>query len=65
MLNLNQIDLDALLAHLRQELDEIEHAILALERRAMANRAGARCRVRRSLCVHVNKAGTKDGVLKR
>lgn len=35
---LNQIDLDALIIHLRQELDNIEQAILALEQMALSKR---------------------------
>jgi hypothetical protein len=61
---LSQVDLDPLIAHLRQELDRIDHAILVLKRMAMAKRAGASGRVRRSFRVHVNKAGTKHRVLK-
>ena len=59
-----QINLDPLIAHLRQELDKIDLAILALERAAMARRAGARGRVRRSFPVHGHKAWTKDRVPK-
>jgi hypothetical protein len=60
----DQINLDLLIAYLRQELDEIDRAILVLKRTAMARRAGARCRARRSFRVHVNEASTKDRVRK-
>ena len=60
----DQIKLDALIAHFRQELDKIDQAILVLERMAMAKEAGARCRVRRNLRVHVHKAWNKDRVRK-
>jgi hypothetical protein len=59
-----QINLDPLIAHLRRELDKIDLAILALERAAMARKAGARCRVRRSFPVHGHNARTKDRVRK-
>ena len=61
---LSQVDLDPLIAHLRQELDKIDYAILVLKRTAMAKRAGASDRVRRRSRVHIHKAGTKDCVLK-
>ena len=60
----DQIKLDALIAHFRQELDKIDQAILVLERAAMAKEAGARCHARRSFRVHVNEAWTKDRVRK-
>ena len=55
----NQITLDALIAHLREELAQIDQAILVLEQMAVAKRARARCRVRREFSVHVDKTGTK------
>ena len=61
---LSQVDLDPLIAHLRQELDKIDQAILVLKRMAMAKRAGASGRVRRRFRVPIHKAGTKDCVLK-
>jgi hypothetical protein len=60
----DQTNLDSLIALLRQELDQIDQAILELKRIAMAREAGARCRVRRNLRVHVHKARSKDRVLK-
>ena len=56
---LNQITLAALIAHLREELAEIDQAILVLEQMAVAKRSLARGRVRRKFSVHVNKTGTK------
>ena len=57
----DQINLGPLIAHLRQELDKIDQAILALERMAMA-KAGARYRVRRNFRVHVHRTWSKDRV---
>jgi hypothetical protein len=45
---LNQIDLDSLLIHLRQELDNIEQAILALEQMALSQRPDVRVPDRRT-----------------
>jgi predicted aminopeptidase len=58
----NQI-LDALIAHLREELAQINQAILVLEQMAIAKRAHARRRVRRKFSVHVNKTWTKHRVV--
>ena len=62
---LDQINLGALIAHLRQELDQIDHLILALERVAMAREAGARLRGRRNLRVRAGKMWTKHHALKK
>ena len=59
---LNQITLDALIAHLREELAEINQAIRVLEQMAMAKDSLARRRVRRKFRVHVNKTWTKHRV---
>ena len=59
----NQITLDALIAHLREELAQINQAILTLEQMAIAKRARARRRVRRKFSVHVNKTWTKHRVV--
>jgi hypothetical protein len=60
---LNQITLDALIAHLREELAEINQAILVLEQVAIAKDPHARRRVRRKFSVHVNKTWTKHRVV--
>jgi hypothetical protein len=56
----DQVNLGALIALLRRELDQINHAILVLERMALGNRARTRTRVRRDFRVRVNKKWTKD-----
>jgi hypothetical protein len=56
---LDQQTLDTLIAHLREDLDQIDRAILSFERMAAAGRARARRRVRRELSAHVDKTWTK------
>lgn len=60
---LNQITLDALIAYLREELAEINQAILVLEQMAIAKNSRARRRARRKFRVHVNKTWTKHRVV--
>jgi hypothetical protein len=55
----NQITLDALITHLREELAQINRAILVLEQMATAKKAHARRRARRKSSVHINKTWTK------
>jgi hypothetical protein len=50
------MDLDALIAHLRLELHEIDQAILALERMAPARRAGGRGGSRRNTALPAARA---------
>jgi len=61
---IDQIDLATLITHLKRELDQIEHAIAALERTAAAKKAGARPRVRHNFRVPGDKMWTKHRVLK-
>jgi chorismate mutase len=58
----NRTDLDGVIGYLRQELDQIDQAIRALERIALAKRVGARGRARPNFRVHVNKRWTKHRV---
>jgi hypothetical protein len=60
---LNQITLAALIAHFREELAQVNQAILALEQIAIAKRARARRRVCRKFSVHVKKTWTKHRVV--
>jgi hypothetical protein len=62
---IDQIDLAALIDHLKRELDQIEQAIAALERTAAAKKAGARSRARHNFRIHGDKMmWTKHRVLK-
>ena len=61
---IDQVDLAALIAHLKRELDQIEQAILTLERTASEQKAGARHRARHKFRVHGDKMWTKHRALK-
>ena len=56
---LDQSELAALIAYLKQDLDQVEQAILEFERAAAARKAGARPRARHKLRVHVARMWAK------
>ena len=58
----DRIDLGVLIGYLRQELDQINQAIVELERIALAKRVGARGRARRDFRVHVGKRSGKHRI---